>query len=65
MQCVACIGAINRGIIPPTINYREPDPTCDLDVVPNVKREARVEHALVQSFSYTGNCSAVILSRYS
>ncbi|MFN3467465.1 MAG: hypothetical protein ACK4WF_07150, partial [Candidatus Brocadiales bacterium] len=65
MQCVACIGAINKGIIPPTINYQEPDPSCDLDVVPNVKREAMVRHAVVQSFSYTGNCSAVVLSKCS
>jgi 3-oxoacyl-[acyl-carrier-protein] synthase II len=65
MQCIACVGAINNGIIPPTINYREPDPLCDLDVVPNVKREAVVRHALVQSFSYTGNCSAMVLSKYS
>jgi 3-oxoacyl-[acyl-carrier-protein] synthase II len=65
MQCVASVGAINKGIIPPTINYKEPDPNCDLDYVPNVKREATVRHVLVQSFSYTGNCSALVLSKYS
>lgn len=65
MQCVACIGAINKGVLPPTINYLEPDPFCDLDCVPNVKRETSVEHTLIQSFSYTGNCSAVVLSKCS
>jgi 3-oxoacyl-[acyl-carrier-protein] synthase II len=64
MQCVACIGAITKGILPPTVNYLEPDPSCDLDCVPNVGREIEVKHALVQSFSYTGNCSAVVLSKY-
>lgn len=65
MQCVACIMAINEGVIPPTINYREFDPQCDLDYVPNKKREIPVRHAMVQSFSYTGNCSSLILSRLS
>lgn len=65
MQCVAAVMSINTGIIPPTINYENPDPDCDLDCVPNKKRKARIEHVLVESFSYTGNCSTVILSRYS
>lgn len=64
MQCAACIMAINKGVLPPTINYEEPDPECDLDYVPNTKREASVRHALVESFSYTGNCSALVVSRY-
>ncbi len=64
MQCIACVGAINSRILPPTINYHEPDPLCDLDYVPNTKRAANLKHTLVQSFSYTGNCSAVVISKY-
>lgn len=65
MQCVASVMSINTGLIPPTINYKECDPECDLDYVPNEKRKAQVEHVLVESFSYTGNCSSLIVSKYS
>ncbi|MEK7368316.1 MAG: beta-ketoacyl-[acyl-carrier-protein] synthase family protein, partial [Planctomycetota bacterium] len=65
MQCAASVMSINTGFIPPTINYKEADPDCDLDYVPNKKRQARVDNVLVESFSYTGNCSALIMSKYS
>ncbi|MEE9583970.1 MAG: beta-ketoacyl-[acyl-carrier-protein] synthase family protein [Candidatus Brocadiales bacterium] len=65
MQCVASVMSINTGFIPPTINYKESDPECDLDYVPNKKRQAQVGHVLVESFSYTGNCSALVMSKYS
>ncbi|MHC4358230.1 MAG: beta-ketoacyl-[acyl-carrier-protein] synthase family protein [Planctomycetota bacterium] len=69
MQCVAAVMSINTGTIPPTINYKEADPECDLDYVPNEKRQAdadaEIEHVLVESYSYTGNCSSLILSKFS
>ncbi|MFQ5957149.1 MAG: beta-ketoacyl-[acyl-carrier-protein] synthase family protein, partial [Candidatus Brocadiales bacterium] len=65
MQCVASVMSINTGVIPPTINHEEFDPDCDLDCVPNEKRKAPIEHVLVESFSYTGNCSSLIVSQYS
>ncbi|MEE9558599.1 MAG: beta-ketoacyl-[acyl-carrier-protein] synthase family protein [Candidatus Brocadiales bacterium] len=69
MQCVAAVMSINTGVIPPTINYKEADPECDLDCVPNEKRQAdadaEIKHVLVESYSYTGNCSSLILSKYS
>jgi 3-oxoacyl-[acyl-carrier-protein] synthase II len=56
--------AIERGIIPPTINYENPDPDCDLDYVPNVCREAEVRMALTNSFGFGGTNGALVLRRY-
>jgi 3-oxoacyl-[acyl-carrier-protein] synthase II len=56
--------AIDRGIIPPTINYENPDPDCDLDYVPNVCREVQVRTALTNSFGFGGTNAALVLSRY-
>lgn len=65
LQSVACVMAINNNIVPPTINYKEVDSECDLDCVPNEGREAKVNNALINSFSYMGNCSNLIISKYS
>jgi 3-oxoacyl-[acyl-carrier-protein] synthase II len=56
--------AVQRGIIPPTINYENPDPECDLDYVPNVCREAGVRTALTNSFGFGGTNAALVLRRY-
>jgi 3-oxoacyl-[acyl-carrier-protein] synthase II len=65
LQCVAGVLAINNGIIPPTINYQEKDEECNLDCVPNNRRESEVKNVLVNSFSDTGNISSIIISKYS
>jgi 3-oxoacyl-[acyl-carrier-protein] synthase II len=56
--------AISRNVLPPTTNYENPDPECDLDYVPNAPREVRVDHAMSNSFGFGGTNAALILSRY-
>ena len=60
-----CIMTILNGIIPPTINYENPDPVCDLDYVPNTARKATVNTALTSSFGFGGHNSVLILRRFS
>ena len=62
LELVALLGAIREGVIPPTANFTEADPQCDLDVVPNVAREHRVRAALSNSFAF-GGLNAVVALR--
>ena len=59
VELLAAIMAVRDGIIAPTIGYREPDPECALDIVPNVAREAKVSAALSNAFAF-GGLNAVI-----
>jgi 3-oxoacyl-[acyl-carrier-protein] synthase II len=56
--------SMKTGIIPPTINYTTPDPECDLDYVPNVKREMQLEHAMSNSFGFGGTNATLIFSAH-
>ncbi len=56
--------AIHRKVLPPTINYVNPDPECDLDYVPNEPRQAEVEFALSNSFGFGGTNGALLFKRY-
>jgi 3-oxoacyl-[acyl-carrier-protein] synthase II len=56
--------AIRDQIAPPTINYEEPDPDCDLDYVPNKPRPIAIEHALSNSFGFGGTNGSLIFKRY-
>jgi 3-oxoacyl-[acyl-carrier-protein] synthase II len=61
---IAAVGSIRDGWIAPTINYREPDPDCDLDYVPNVKRQKRVDTAMINGFGFGGQNAVAIFRRY-
>lgn len=64
LEAIACILAIQRGVIPPTINYEQPDPDCDLDYVPNVARKTKVRFALSNSFGFGGHNATLAFKEY-
>ncbi len=64
IELIASVMAIRDGIVPPTINIEEQDPDCDLDVVPNVAREADVKVAISNSFGFGGHNASVLVSRF-
>ncbi len=55
IEAVACVLALQHNVVPPTINYNNPDPDCDLDVVPNSAREHTLETVLSNSFGFGGH----------
>ena len=55
IEAVACVLALQHGMVPPTINYLNPDPQCDLDYVPNMAREHRLSVVLSNSFGFGGH----------
>jgi len=63
VEGVYSVLALKHGIIPPTINYENPDPVCDLDYVPNQARKADIEVALSNSFGFGGTNACVIFRR--
>ncbi len=65
IEAVATVLTIETGILPPTIRWEEPDPECDLDVIPNVARERRVAAALSNSFAFGGNSTVVAFGSFS
>jgi 3-oxoacyl-[acyl-carrier-protein] synthase II len=64
IEGVFSVLAINRKMLPPTINYFHSDPDCDLDYVPNEPREAVVNYALSNSFGFGGTNAALLFKRY-
>jgi 3-oxoacyl-[acyl-carrier-protein] synthase II len=64
LEPAICIMAILKGIVPPTINYDNPDPACDLDYVPNKARNVKVTTALTNSFGFGGHNSVLILRKF-
>lgn len=64
VEAIACLLAMSRGIIPPTINYEYPDEQCDLDYVPNKAREASIRACLSNSFGFGGHNAVLAFRRY-
>ncbi|HNS86556.1 MAG TPA: beta-ACP synthase, partial [Parvularculaceae bacterium] len=62
IEAIATLKAMEAGVVPPTINYDEPDPACDLDYCPNEARERRIDLALSNSFAF-GGLNAVLAFR--
>lgn len=63
LELVAAVGAVREGIVPPTANYMDPDPACDLDVVPNHAREREVKLALSNAFAFGGLNAVLAVAR--
>jgi 3-oxoacyl-[acyl-carrier-protein] synthase II len=63
IEAMMCALALHEGVIPPTINYRHPDPDCDLDYVPNEARRAQVDVALSNAMGLGGHNGCVLLGR--
>ena len=63
VEAIICLKALQKGVIPPTINYETPDPACDLDVVPNAARRADVQVALSNSFGFGGHNASLVIKR--
>jgi 3-oxoacyl-[acyl-carrier-protein] synthase II len=61
----ATVLTVARDVVPPTINYEEADPLCDLDYVPNESREAVVDVALSNSFGFGGHNAVIAVRKYS
>jgi beta-ketoacyl-acyl-carrier-protein synthase II len=64
IELVATVQALDRGVIPPTANYTQPDPECDLDYVPNQAREKPVRVAISNSFAFGGLNAVLLVRRY-
>jgi len=62
LEAVATVMALKNGLLPPTANYNEPDPECDLDFIANQARERKVEYAISNSFAF-GGLNAVLVFR--
>ncbi len=63
VEAIATLLAIDRGVVPPTINYEEPDPECDLDYVPNTSRKMDVNCALSNSFGFGGTNATLVFKK--
>ena len=64
IEAIAAALAIHSGVLPPTINYDNPDPDCDLDYVPNVARNQQVEVAVSNNSGFGGHNAVIVMKRY-
>ncbi|MDO8137971.1 MAG: beta-ketoacyl-[acyl-carrier-protein] synthase family protein, partial [Candidatus Brocadiales bacterium] len=64
IEAITCALVVSNDVVPPTINYTTKDPECDLDYVPNVKREHRVDVALNTAYAFGGNNSCLVVKKF-
>jgi 3-oxoacyl-[acyl-carrier-protein] synthase II len=64
VEFIACVLSMNSSTLPPTINYENPDPDCDLDYIPNTPRKAQVKAALTNSLGFGGHNVTLALTKY-
>ncbi len=62
-EAIVSVKAVQEGAVPPTIGYKDPDPECDLDIVPNVSRRADVRLALSLSLGFGGHNACLAFAR--
>ena len=65
IEAITCINSLNNSIIPPTINYNNPDPECDLNYTPNEAINKEVNISMSNSFGFGGHNSVVIFKKFS
>jgi len=63
LEAVFTLMAMDKGVVPPTINYQEPDPECDLDFVPNTARDAKISAALSNNFGFGGTNATLLFKK--
>ena len=64
VEFIACCLAIRDGVVPPTINYENPDPECDLDYVPNIARKTNVSVCMSNSLGFGGHNASLIVKKF-
>ena len=64
VELIACLCAMEKGFLPPTINYDMPDEACDLDYVPNESRDAKISVALTNAFGFGGHNTSIALRKF-
>ena len=64
VEAIFTVLAVSRGKLPPTINYEDPDPECDLDYIPNESREAEIEIGVSNSFGFGGHNASIVIGRF-
>jgi 3-oxoacyl-[acyl-carrier-protein] synthase II len=64
VSALAAIGAIRDGVMPPTANLENPDPECDLDYIPKVKRAKKVDIAIINGFGFGGQNAVTVFRRF-
>ena len=63
VECIACVMALQSGVLPPTIGLNEPDPECDLDYIPNEhRRKSGIRYALNLNYGFGGSNSALVFA---